>query len=213
MSLPSIQATGLSCVRRDRLLFSNVNITLSAGDLIYLSGPNGAGKTSLLRMLVGFVQPSSGVICFNGESTEIDSARRAMNTELVYVGHKSAITPYATALENSRFWCDQQGLDVTQQRIYEVLMTLGLVGLEDIPCAQLSAGQNRRVALARLWFKVKAKFWILDEPFTALDVTGISLIEKKIEMFLQQGGSVLLTSHQPLQYLTKWRDLILEYQI
>lgn len=213
MSLPSIRAIDLSCVRRDRLLFSNVNVSLSAGDLIYLSGPNGAGKTSLLRILVGFIAPSSGRVCYDDKSTDLESVRRKLNNELVYIGHKSAITPHATAVENSRFWCEQQGIQISEQHIYKVLMTLGLVGLEDVPCAQLSAGQNRRVALARLWFKAEAKFWILDEPFTALDVKGIQLIEQSIEMFLRKGGAVLLTSHQPLQYITEWQDLILEYQI
>ena len=90
---------------------------------------------------------------------------------------------------------------------------LGLVGLEDLPCGQLSAGQNRRVALARLWFKCDAKIWILDEPFTALDVDGIALIEQTIEAFLKRGGSVLMTSHQTLSYLTEWHSVELEYRL
>ena len=211
--MPSLQAVDVSCVRRDRLLFSNVNVSLNAGDLIYLSGPNGAGKTSLLRILVGFVMPSSGDVTFNQRSTQETSTQRELNQSLIYIGHKSAVNPHASAIENSQFWCEQQGIEVNQNLIFKVLTKLGLVGLEDIPCGQLSAGQNRRVALARLWFKTSAKIWVLDEPFTALDVSGIRLIEEKISSFLSSGGSVLMTSHQPLTHITQWQDLRLEYLI
>lgn len=213
LSLPSLQALDVSCVRRDRLLFSNLNVSLGAGDLVYLSGPNGAGKTSLLRIMVGLIEPSEGEIRFDNESIQIQLQRRKLNQALVYIGHKSAISAHASAVENSRYWCEHQGLNVSEREIYRVLTILGLVGLEDVPCTQLSAGQNRRVALARLWFKQQAKFWVLDEPFTALDVKGIKLIEQKIEQFLQSGGAVLMTSHQPLQHISQWQDLALEYQI
>ena len=211
--MPSLQAVDVSCVRRDRLLFSNINVSLSAGDLIYLSGPNGAGKTSLLRLLVGFVEPSSGTVTFEQASIQDQSVQRALNKALVYIGHKSAVNPYASAIENSQFWCEQQGIEISLSTIMNILTKLGLVGLEDIPCGQLSAGQNRRVALARLWFKTGAKFWILDEPFTALDVDGIKLVEEKISHFLSSGGAVLMTSHQVLSHITDWQELNLEYQI
>lgn len=208
-----LQAVDVSCVRRDRVLFEDLSVTLNPGDLIYLTGQNGAGKTSLLRMLIGFVEPASGSILWNDVSLDDTDARRDMNAHLVYIGHKSGIDAQASAIENSRFWCEQQGLSVSDATIYETLGLLGLVGLEDIPCAQLSAGQNRRVALARLWFKTEATVWILDEPFTALDVQGIELLETYIQAFVSRGGSVLMTSHQALSHITHWRSLALEYRI
>ncbi|MDM7861956.1 cytochrome c biogenesis heme-transporting ATPase CcmA [Alteromonas sp. ASW11-36] len=209
----SLEAVNLSCVRRDRVLFEQQSFTLNAGELTYLLGENGAGKTSLLRILIGFVEPAAGQVLYGGSAITHSDVRRKFNAELIYIGHKSAVDPHASAFENSRFWCAQHGVSVTQELIYSVLATLGLVGLEDIPCGQLSAGQNRRVALARLWFKATAKVWVLDEPFTALDVKGIELLERHIEAFLARGGSVILTSHQPLSHLTGWRPLELEYRL
>ncbi|WP_100656292.1 cytochrome c biogenesis heme-transporting ATPase CcmA [Alteromonas flava] len=208
-----ISAVDLSCVRRDRLLFENLSFTINAGDLVYLTGQNGAGKTSLLRTVVGFHQPFAGDLFFDGSSIQQADVRRNYARSLVYIGHKSAIEPRATALENSQFWCAQQGIAATVNDIYQVLEVLGLVGLEDVPCGQLSAGQNRRVALARLWLKSAANVWILDEPFTALDVYGIQLIEQQIQQFIQQGGCVLLTSHQMLQSVVPSKQLDLAYQL
>ena len=211
--MQSLQAVNVSCVRRDRVLFDNLCVEMSPGTLIYLTGQNGAGKTSLLRILVGFVLPASGEVRYNGLDINDSQARRALNRDLVYVGHKSALDPHASAVENSRFWCAQQGIDVSDDAIYSTLTQLGLVGLEELPCGQLSAGQNRRVALARLWFKDNAKIWILDEPFTALDVAGIALVERTIESFLRKGGSVLMTSHQALSHLQEWHSVELEYRL
>ena len=211
--MQSLQAVNVACVRRDRVLFEDLSVELSPGRLVYLTGQNGAGKTSLLRILVGFVAPAAGEVRYRGESIANSVARRALNKDLIYVGHKSALDPHASAVENSRFWCAQQGISVSDDEIYATMSKLGLVGLEDLPCGQLSAGQNRRVALARLWFKCDAKIWILDEPFTALDVDGIALIEQTIEAFLKRGGSVLMTSHQTLSYLTEWHSVELEYRL
>ena len=208
-----LQAVDVSCIRRDRVLFEDLSVSLHPGELIYLTGQNGAGKTSLLRMLIGFVQPASGAIMWGEQPLSAPNVRRDMNASLVYIGHKSGIDGHASAVENSRFWCAQQGLSISDKAIYDTLAVLGLVGLEDIPCAQLSAGQNRRVALARLWFKAKAKIWILDEPFTALDVQGIELLENYIQQFVDNGGSVLMTSHQALSHIEQWRALELEYRI
>lgn len=195
------------------MLFDNLCVEMSPGKLIYLTGQNGAGKTSLLRILVGFVLPASGEVRYNGLDINDSHARRVLNRDLVYVGHKSALDPHASAIENSRFWCAQQGIDVSDDAIYSTLAQLGLVGLEELPCGQLSAGQNRRVALARLWFKDDAKIWILDEPFTALDVAGIALVERTIDSFLRKGGSVLMTSHQALSHLQEWHSVELEYRL
>ncbi|MBT0585077.1 cytochrome c biogenesis heme-transporting ATPase CcmA [Alteromonas oceanisediminis] len=211
--MSQLQAIDLTCIRRDRALFSGVSFDLEPSELVLLSGLNGAGKTSLLRILTGFIRPDEGRVMWQGESITNDITRRAFAQQLVYIGHKSAVNPLASALENCVYWCEQQQLTTPPSVIFDVLTTLGLVGLEDVPCGQLSAGQNRRVALARLWFKQSATVWILDEPFTALDVAGIALIEQHITAFCAGGGSVIMTSHQPLVSITQWRDITLEYRI
>nr|WP_100642362.1 cytochrome c biogenesis heme-transporting ATPase CcmA [Alteromonas facilis] len=211
--LPRLRAVELTCVRRDRVLFETLSFEIASGELVYLTGQNGAGKTSLLRTLVGFHQPQNGDVLFNGASISDASVKRSYARELIYIGHKSAVDPHASAFENCQFWCAQHGIKVAPERVYDVLATLGLVGLEDIPCVQLSAGQNRRVALARLWLKPEALLWVLDEPFTALDVHGIELVELHIKSFTENGGSVLLTSHQTLQHVKQNKTLDLEYRI
>lgn len=206
-----LSAHNLSCCKRDRLLFDALSFSLDAGELLYLKGPNGAGKTSLLRILVGLSQPSSGEVRFQQQA--ISANPHALHQELVYFAHKLGINPVLSALENLRFWCQQQRLQVADEHIMQVLTLLGLVGLEDLAAINLSAGQQRRVALARFWLKPQASLWVLDEPYTALDVAGIALLEQHMLSHLKQGGCVLMTSHQQpkLDYIT--RELHLEYQI
>ena len=179
-------ASGLTCIKRDRVLFDDFSLNLNAGELVYLRGPNGAGKTSLLRILTGLSSPEHGDVTFDG--VNINSNPSLYYKNLIYLGHKSALNGALSAIDNLRFWLAQHGIqnkDLTQasnidNTIYRALENLGLVGLEDVPVRFLSAGQQRRVALSRLWLK-PAAVWILDEPFTALD-----------------RGMIITTSHQAL---------------
>ncbi|WP_206099307.1 cytochrome c biogenesis heme-transporting ATPase CcmA [Rheinheimera mangrovi] len=188
-----LAAEALSCVRQDRVLFENLNFQLSAGQVLYIQGKNGAGKSSLLRLLAGLTLPEDGQILFHGKPLQQQTEFFA--EQLLFIGHQSGIHPQLTALQNLAFWSA-----LSEQAIadpYQLLGALGLAGLEDIPCFMLSAGQQRRVSLARLWFTNKS-LWILDEPFTSLDQQLIAKLETHFLQHLSAGGVIVLTSHQAL---------------
>ena len=206
-----ISVTNLSVVKRDRLLFENLNFAVEQGGLLYVKGQNGAGKTSMLRVLAGLVAADSGAVCFFQQN--IKNCRENYHQNLVYFGHKLGINLTLSAVENLQYWCMQHQVNITVETIFDTLAQLNLVGLEDIPVSNLSAGQQRRVALARFWFKQDAKLWILDEPFTALDTQGITLLSKQITKFLGAGGAVVITSHQALRLDYPTDELTLEYRI
>ncbi len=190
---PLLQAAGLCCIRQDRVLFDALSFSLEPGELLQIQGRNGAGKSSLLRLLAGLASPDDGQLSYLGQPLRQVAADYAAN--LCYIGHQSGIHEQLTGIENLRFWRAASGLaDADDMKL---LASLGLVGLEDIPCRMLSAGQQRRVSLARLWL-TSSKLWILDEPFTALDQGAIQLLQQHFLQHLQQGGAIILTTHQPL---------------
>lgn len=188
-------ASELTCIKRDRILFEQLSVSLSPGQLIYLRGPNGAGKTSLLRILTGLSAADEGTVRYQGNAITDDAGN--FYTDLIYLGHKPGLNATLSAIENLHFWLAQHQRPFDSQRAYSALEKLGLVGLEDIPVRLLSAGQQRRAALARLWLK-PARIWILDEPFTALDTQGVALLESTFAAHVADGGMILTTSHQPL---------------
>lgn len=183
---------------------------INAGELLYLRGPNGAGKTSLLRILTGLSEPELGTVLYNG--IDISKDKSGYYQALFYLGHKSGTNGSLSALDNLSFWLAQHKVSVDVNALYDVLEKVGLVGLEDVPVRYLSAGQQRRVALSRLWLK-PAKVWILDEPFTALDVKGIHMLESIMKDHVAKGGLIVTTSHQPLSETAgKHRVFDLEYR-
>ena len=190
-----LEACGLTCSKRDRTLFEGLSLVVNTGELLYLRGPNGAGKTSLLRILTGLSAPESGAVLYNG--VNISEDKTGYYRDLFYLGHKSGTNGSLSALDNLSFWLAQHSTSVQENVLYEVLAKVGLVGLEDVPVRYLSAGQQRRVALSRLWLK-PAKVWVLDEPFTALDVKGVHLLETSMKEHVSRGGLIITTSHQPL---------------
>lgn len=206
-----LSAQNLSVIKSDRLLFDKINFSVEQGELLYVKGPNGAGKTSLLRALVGLLQPEEGRVYY-GE-TNIDKSPALFYQNLVYFGHKSGLNLRLSAIENLQFWCRQQLQNTTLSEIYGILALLNLVGLEDVPVGHLSAGQQRRVALCRLWLKRSATLWVLDEPFTALDKQGINTLITQMTSFLSRGGAVIMTSHQDLDFAYPKQELALEYRI
>lgn len=206
-----LSASGVSCVKSTRTLFSGLDFTLGASEILHVTGPNGAGKTSLLRLLVGLSVPEQGEIRFR--DTLIAQCRDTFAADLIYFGHKPGLSLHLSGVENLLFWCKLNGCQSSESAVMAILSELGLVGLEDIPVSQLSAGQQRRVALARLWLKSQASLWVLDEPFTALDVSGIALLRAKMAAHLKASGSIILTSHQTLEIDYPVKTLALEYQI
>ena len=211
MFLTVLSAHDLSVSKRDRLLFDKVNFTVDQGELLYIRGPNGAGKTSLLRVLTGLVEADEGQVQFLGE--DIKQIRDSYYSQLIYFGHNLGINTSLSGVENLKFWCELHQIDVAEQEIYRVLASLSLIGLEDLPVGNLSAGQQRRVALARFWLKSSAVLWILDEPFTAIDAEGIALLRERLLQHLAQQGSVIMTSHQLLDIDYPTKELVLEYRI
>ncbi|WP_335338198.1 cytochrome c biogenesis heme-transporting ATPase CcmA [Lacimicrobium alkaliphilum] len=207
--LSCLSVNNLCCIKRDRVLFERLNFRLQEQQALHVQGPNGAGKTSLLRILVGLAQADSGEVLW--QQQKISESTRDFSSQLVYCGHKYAVNHSLSAAENLSFWCRMQNLG-THKDIFAVLDELGLVGLEHLPAGQLSAGQQRRIGLARLWLK-PAKLWVLDEPFTALDTSAIELLSRKMEQHLAYHGMIVLTSHQSLELNHPVRSLQLEYRL
>lgn len=198
----------LSCVKRDRVLFNDLQIAIEPSQCWYIEGANGAGKTSLLRILAGLSHPTEGHIEWRGKLLrhQIDHFFQ----DMVYVGHKTGLNRQLSAIENVMYWSSLNQVEV--KSIYDLLGQLGLTGLEDLPVGHLSEGQQRRVALTRLWIK-RASLWILDEPYAALDVSGIALLNAKIDDFIEKGGSVVMTSHQEPELDSLIHRLVLAYQL
>ncbi|MCC3703058.1 cytochrome c biogenesis heme-transporting ATPase CcmA [Rouxiella badensis] len=193
------EALNLSCVRDERTLFSGLSFTIQPGEIVQIEGQNGAGKTSLLRILAGLSSPDEGEVHWQGQNTR--RQRELFHQHLLFLGHYPGIKSVLTAYENLSFYQTESGNDA-QDEIFHALEQVGLLGYEDVAVAQLSAGQQRRVALARLWIS-RAPLWILDEPLTAIDKQGVSTLIELFERHAQNGGMVLLTTHQDLPGVTR----------
>ena len=186
------------------MLFEHLELRLSAGDMVQISGPNGSGKTSLLRLLAGLMQPTAGQVRLNGKPLQEQRTELARN--LVWIGHAAGIKDVLTAEENLS-WLSALHHPAPRASIWQALAAVGLKGFEDVPCHTLSAGQQRRVALARL-YREGPPWWILAEPFTALDKQGVAPLEEHLARHCEQGGMVVLTTHHTLTRMPAgYRDL------
>jgi len=183
-------ATGLGCIRGSRSVFDDVNLELSSGEALALIGPNGSGKSSLLRLIAGLLRPSAGRIELTGGATESTIGEQAH-----YQGHLDALKPSLTVAENLTFWARYLGGDVAA--LPGALAAVGLGGLADLPAAYLSAGQRRRLSLARL-IAVPRPVWLLDEPTSALDAAGHERLADLMRQHLAGGGLILAATHGPL---------------
>ncbi|HWP00750.1 MAG TPA: cytochrome c biogenesis heme-transporting ATPase CcmA [Methylococcus sp.] len=201
-----LRAVDLECIRGDRVLFSGLNLSLSTGQLLQIEGANGAGKTSLLRVLAGLSRPSEGAVLWR--EADIQRQRTAYLGEMLYLGHAPGLKAELSPLENLRVATALRDVPTDPDRIEAALDRVGLRGFEEVPARGLSAGQRQRTALCRLLL-CPALLWILDEPFTALDLGGIRLVRELLEDHLAAGGMALLTSHHGLEVRGECRNLFL----
>lgn len=192
---PILEARSIACVRGERELFSGLNLQLFPGECLHIRGENGVGKTSLLRLLTGLSSPDSGQILWAGKSIKEDA--QTYHQGLLFLGHRDALKEDLTAIENLRMYAAIDGVDLTDEAALQVLWRFGLRGREDLPVNCLSAGQKKRVLMARMVCR-RAQIWILDEPFNALDVQAVQELLDIIVDHVANNGSVVLTSHQPL---------------
>lgn len=191
MTEPLLEARQITSERDDRVLFEEFDLTARPGDLIRLEGPNGAGKTTLLRILAGLFPPTAGEVLWRGHS--VRRFPEAYNADLLYLGHRSGIKGLLSPLENL------QSLEGSRRRfesarVVTALEQVGLGGYETVPAKQLSAGQQRRVALARLLLSDEP-LWLLDEIFTAIDRDGVIALETLLTERARMGGIVIMTTH------------------
>lgn len=195
---PIVTLDDVDVQRGEFVLCQGVNLTLDAGDICHLIGENGLGKTTLLSQIAGLLPMVSGrVVYHRGDIYP------------VYVSHQLGISGSLTVAQNLAFLLSLYGVDAHRDVIDYALEQVGLYGLNDISSVQLSAGQMRRVGLSRLFVLSpdESPFWLLDEPLTALDVQMVAQIENRISDFADQGGAVLMTSHQAIGVKTGVLDL------
>ncbi|MDP3902455.1 MAG: cytochrome c biogenesis heme-transporting ATPase CcmA [Methylococcaceae bacterium] len=183
------EARQLSCIRDDRVLFSGLDFAVNGGQVLLIEGPNGSGKTSLLRILTGLRSPDEGELVWCGAA--VSELEAVFYQDVAYVGHMNGMKDDLSVEENLKF---AQALAIATLGIDEALHKVGLAGYQDTPIRYLSAGQRRRLALARL-LCTRKRLWILDEPFTSIDRASIRMFEDYIVAHVAEGGIVIMTSH------------------
>jgi heme exporter protein A len=190
-----LELQNLDAWRDDRCLYQALSLTLRPGQVAQIMGPNGVGKTTLLKQIAGLSHFMSGDIRWKNQPVSADLQQ--FQRDVLFLGHLAGIKSALTVAENLNILAACRGRRLTVNRLDSALGQVGLRGYDDTPVAQLSAGQKRRVALARL-FTEAPLLWLLDEPFTAIDQTGVCELEGWLADHAEQGGMVLLTTHHRL---------------
>ncbi|HET7086859.1 MAG TPA: heme ABC exporter ATP-binding protein CcmA [Rhizomicrobium sp.] len=190
--ISSLTAEKLACVRGDKRLFESLNFRVTAGQALAVEGANGSGKTSLLRLIAGFLTPAAGRILVKTGGQESDDADERGKCA-GWLGHLDGLKPQLTVLEQLNFFAHLYG----QKTDAALLDQVGLARQADLPCRYLSAGQRRRLALARLLASARP-LWLLDEPFAALDTAGQALVGQLMARHCGDGGIIIAATHDPL---------------
>ena len=188
-SSPAVLVDKLACIRGQRLLFRDLSFRVEPGQVLSLEGPNGAGKTSLLRMIAGFIAPAAGTIAIGAAAEAEERGRR-----IGWVGHHDAAKLQLSPREVLSFFARLYGSDAD---VVSVMAEIGLASLADLPCQYLSAGQKKRLALARLQL-LRRPVWLLDEPLSALDAQGRRHVAEILERHTASGGIAVAATHEPL---------------
>ena len=186
-----LKVTALACRRGQKAIFSGIGFALGGGDALLLLGPNGAGKSSLLRIIAGLLRPVAGTMVLEGGDQE-----RTIPEQSHYLGHQDALKPSLSVAENLQFWMRFLGAGAGLAPL-GALEAVGLIELADLPAGYLSAGQRRRLSLARL-ICAKRPIWLLDEPSSALDTNGQQRLLTLMRAHLSEGGVILAATHAPL---------------
>lgn len=196
----TLKVKNISCERGGKLLFEKLGFSLEAGRALHVRGENGSGKSSLFKIIALLNRPLDGDIIWENKSVLEESQHYFDN--LLYVGHKNAINLQLTAVQNLLWYAsihsEDEGSDLISERSNHAFKLLGLYGLEDIPAKHLSAGQRRKILLARLILQNK-KLWLLDEPFASLDSQSIEILQSLMSSHLAQGGLIVFSSHQEVK--------------
>ena len=194
-SPPGFAGRNLACRRGERLIFRGLDFSLPPGGALILTGPNGSGKSSLLRVLAGLTPAAEGALLWDGKDVRQD--REAHRARTHFVGHADALKPVLSAAETLRFWAGMRGSGIAARELGDALAQFGLAAVAQWPCRYLSAGQRRRVTLARL-VATAAPLWLLDEPMTGLDSEAAAQLLGAITAHRRGGGSVVLSTHAPI---------------
>ncbi|MGY0635167.1 heme ABC exporter ATP-binding protein CcmA [Luteimonas sp. A478] len=189
LATPMLSARGLRFTRNDNPVFGPLDFAVEGGEALLVRGGNGSGKTTLLRVLAGLLRADEGTVEIDGEPTRPQLRSQIM----AYLGHLPGLKADLSVLENLDFLCGLHGRR-RGQAPEAALALVGLAGYEDTPLRQLSAGQKKRLSLARLWLS-PAALWLLDEPYANLDLGGIELVNRLVQAHLRNGGAALVTTH------------------
>jgi heme exporter protein A len=185
-----LSGRGVTCVRGGREVFADLDFEVASGEVLAVTGQNGSGKTSLLRLVAGLLMPAEGTIALEGGEAELTLAEQAH-----YLGHRDALKPALSVEENLSFWRNFLGGEATE--VAACLKAVGIDHAAHLPAAYLSAGQRRRLSLARL-VAVRRPVWLLDEPTAALDAAGQQLFSGLMREHLARGGLIVAATHGPL---------------
>ena len=192
--MATFSGTDISCIRGGRLVFEGLTFELQTGEAMLLTGPNGSGKSTLLRLMAGLIAPTLGSLFWDGEPISDEPAEH--RARLHYLAHAEAIKPALTVSEDLAFW---QALSGSQKPVSAAIEAMGLQDRVGIPCRYLSAGQRRRLALARLLVS-ETDLWLLDEPSVGLDTASVSRLREAIAAHRMGGGMVVAATHVDLGF-------------